>query len=177
LPYIYYARSKGAVVSLIPSLEDNLDDASFNELLKITYDEVPKELGVNFGRNSCPGCYQGNTTWAPSGVFIDQHTKDPNAVISNGLISNDGREYTYAAPGSAEFQRQSGLTLNDLRQVRDASAYLNSTFVLWSGKRQGLASYIPGTTVYPPASERVYAMPDFDEQRALLYFLREGLEP
>lgn len=177
VPYIYYARSRGAVISLIPSLEDNLDDRSFNELLKITYDEVPKDVGVNFGRNPCPGCYSGNTSWAPSGVFIDQHTKDTNGIILNGLISNDGREYSYAAPGSQEFERQSGLTLNNLRQVRDASFDANSTFVLWSGKRQGLASYVPGTTVYPPASERVYAMPDFNEQRALLYFLREGLEP
>jgi hypothetical protein len=170
IPTLRYAIRKGVVVSLIPSLEDNLDDASFQKLFDIILETLPPGMLVSIGRNPCPGCYPGNTIGTPPGLFVEEHTVNPFPRIRNGVVSNDGREYHFDERG---FDTERRLRLEDLRELRNNSAFLNNAFILWSGKRQGLHDYIPGTTTYPRPSERNYSIPGFAEQGAILQFLRE----
>lgn len=170
IPTLSYAIKKGAIVSLIPALEDNLDDTSFQKLLDLTYESLPPGMLLAVGRNPCPNCYRGNTIGAPSGLFIEEHTINPFPSIRNGVVSNDGREYHFDESG---FSTERKLRLEDLRELRNNSSFLNNVFILWSGKRQGLQNYIPGTTTYPKPSLRTYAKPSQAEQGAILRFLRE----
>lgn len=171
LPLVQYAIQKGAVVSLIPSLEDNLDDTSFQKLFDIILEMLPPGLPVSAGRNPCPSCYPGNTSGAPYGLFIEEHTINPVPRITDGVISNDGREYHFDEYSSST---QRKLRLEDLAPLRDNSSLSNNVFILWSGKRQGLHNYIPGTTTYPEPSQRSYSKPGLSEQAAILRFLREN---
>ncbi len=170
VPLLQYAIQKGAIVSLIPALEDNLDDTSFQKLLNIILETLPPGLMVAIGRNPCPNCYSGNTIGVPPGLFIEEHTINPFPQIRDGVISNDGREYHFDETFSSTERK---LRLEDLKELRNNSTYLNNAFILWSGKRQGLHDYIPGTTTYPKPSERTYSKPSLGEQGAILRFLRE----
>jgi hypothetical protein len=175
IPIAEYAIGKGAIVSFIPALEDNLDDTSFQKLFDLTLRELPPALPVAIGRNPCPSCYQGNTIGVPSGLFVEEHTVNPYPNIRDGVVSNDGRDYHFDEYSSGNTDRK--LRLEDLKQIRNSSSLMNNTFILWSGKRQGLQNYQPGTTVYPLPSERQYQMPSVQEQAAVLQFLREDLIP
>lgn len=152
LPIIRYLNSKGAKVQLIPALEDNLDDLSFQKMADLTLEVLPDDLLASIGRNPCPKCYQGNTSFVPNGYFHEVHSASPEAVVRDGIITNDGE----------------AASLGQLVAVRDRAAISNSQFVLWSAARQGLPSDL---RTYPEVDQRNYLIPDMAEQQELVRFL------
>lgn len=158
IPVLEAAAQYGAQVSLVLALEDNLTLQSFNALYDLTIETLPTMLPVSIGRNPCPGCYSGNDATIPTGVFEEKHTLSPHTNVRDGMITNDGRDYN-----SGELEK--------LAALRDRATSLNSAFILWSAERQGLNDYENG--IYPHPTERNYQMPSIEEQREMVYFLRE----
>lgn len=169
VPLMRYAVSRGAIVSVIPSLEDNLSNQAFNVMFELALDAVPADLPVAFGRSDCPSCYPGNEAGVPDGLFEDVHTSSPFISKKDGLVTNDGVDYVFDPTG---FDENGVLTLDDLKAVRDSSANTNNAFILWNAKRQGL----PGigddnrTIVHP--SKREFQIPTIAERLAIISFLR-----
>lgn len=172
IPLIRFAVSRGVEVRVIPYLEDNLSDRAFEVMLAVTRQELPEELPVVFGRNPCgPACFEGNEAGIPSGVFEEIHTASAEFQTRNGIVTNDGSEYS--SPATAP-DPQAQTCLAQLRLVRDAAASMNNSFILWSGRRQGLPADIEAQ-LFPLPSERIYQSPSEAEQVEIIEFLREGL--
>lgn len=153
IPVIRYANTRGVKVQLVPALEDNLDDASFQKIADLTLEALPNELVVSLGRNPCPRCYLGNTGTVPSGYFREVHTANAINVINDGVVTNDGED----------------ARLEELASVRDRAKNKNSQFILWNNKRQGLPNDL---RTYPTVDDRVYAIPDDNEYNEIVDFLR-----
>lgn len=153
IPVMRYAISKGAKIQIIPALEDNLDDSSFQKLSDLTLDVIPSGMMVSLGRNPCRRCYLGNTSSIPNGYFHEVHTSDASHVIADGVITNDGIN----------------VSLDKLVAARDESSKKNSQFVLWDRKRQGIPIDMK---TYPEVDQRTYQIPDQLEQKEILNFLR-----
>ncbi len=172
VPVIRYARSRGANVLLVPSLEDNLDDDSFKQLYQLTKDAVPPSLGVSYGRSPCPSCYSGNEAGVPQGVFLEAHTASPYFSVSHGIVSNDGEGYY--PPGINTKSPWNSVTLSELLPVQDKAADKMNIFILWSADRQGLGGNV-ALHVLPHPDARHYAVPGNEEQKEIISFLRDGL--
>ncbi len=166
VPVLRYANQRGASVSLVPVLDDNLDEGSLQTMLDLTLDVIPPSVFVNIGRNPCPGCFDGNSAGIPSGVFEELHTDWPAIGISGGLVSNDGRDYSSPASGN---ESGADTTLAELEAVRDVAGNGNNAFILWSAKRQGLAS---SHSSHPIPATRYYAPITPAERQELIDFLR-----
>ena len=162
LPLWTYAKEKGAVVTVVPVLEDNLTDEDFVRIAQLTVDAIPPALGVAVGRNPMPGAYKGNSSGVPLGYFREEHTSEP-AVIGGGITTNDGIDYENFVPAK---KNQKKTTLAALARTRDAARQADCSFILWSAKRQGFAHRTK------PASQRSYPLPDSAEKQELLAFLR-----
>lgn len=165
LPTIRFANEHGAIVNLIPALEDNLREKEFNKLYELALEVLPSDVSVSFGRSVCPSCYSGNDDAIPTGVFEEKHTSSPYVSVQDGTITNDGAEYVRESSATTN-----KLTLEDLALVQEHAGKLNNTFILWSGKRQGVYNGI-----YPNPKDRRYSMPSEEEQDELIRFLRDGL--
>ncbi|MCB0323318.1 MAG: hypothetical protein KDD69_07070 [Bdellovibrionales bacterium] len=166
VPVVRYALQRGAAVSLIPMLEDNLSDEAFRAMAELLLAVIPPDLTVAVGRNPCPGCYSGNDHGIPPGFFEELHTDWAGVGISNGIVTNDGRHYHSAAAPSTNAET----TLDELRAVRDAAGRNNNTFILWSAARQGLPE---SNGAHPLPSQRYYAPLAAAERSELIRFLRE----
>ena len=166
IPFIRYANVRGAVVSLIAGLEDNLDDEAFEKLYELAMDELPYDVYVSFGRNACAGCTSGSEDGVPDGVFSEIHTASQYFSTKDGVVTNDGREYTSAV---AEVEGAT-VTLSALKAVRDAATTKNDTFILWSGRRQGITTESKSMLIHP--DDREYDIPTLAERRELIKFLR-----
>ena len=167
VPILRYARQRGASVAVIPMLEDNLSDRAFDAMLELTLAVIPPSISISVGRNPCPGCYDGNGSRIPDGVFEELHTDWRGIGIQNGIVSNDGRNYSSPASG---IPLDADTTLDELRAVRDAAGNANNIFILWNAARQGL----PTTSgEFPVPSSRFYAPISSQERSELLSFLRE----
>ncbi|MCB0324618.1 MAG: hypothetical protein KDD69_13645 [Bdellovibrionales bacterium] len=165
LPVLRFAQERGAVISLLPMLEDNLDRESFEAVGELTLETLPVDLHVAVGRSPCPNCYAGNDAFIPEGYFFERHTASPYIDHRNGVVSNDGTTY--------RFQGGAGVaSLADLRSVRDAASATDNAFLLWSASRQGLPDQMNRTFLHP--DEREYELPSLAERHAILQFLREG---
>ena len=171
VPVLRYAQQRGAVISLVPALEDNLTNSAFKSMYDATLDVLPASLLVSVGRNACGyTCYDGNEVGVPDGVFKEVHTASPYNVAGGGISTNDGVDYTSAASPSTGAET----TLDALRSLRNAAGDNNSIFILWSAKRQGLSSNFRQSG-YPIPRERSYANISLRERSELIAFLREGL--
>ncbi|HQH27245.1 MAG TPA: hypothetical protein PLP17_07600, partial [Oligoflexia bacterium] len=97
MPLVSYAQTRGAVVYLLPALEDNFDYSTARVMEDLTLAAVPSWLPVALGRNPCPGCYDGNDASMVPGTFLDQHAHSAGQGIigSSGLVTNDGRTFTF----------------------------------------------------------------------------------
>lgn len=177
-PVAEFAIERGATVGLIPQLEDNLSDAAFQAMLELTLDELG-DLPVMMGRNKCfaPGyprrrepCVEGSELTVPEGVFPEAHSVGPFALISGGVISNDGIEYESPALGSVD---KAQTTLADIKNFKSVAHAAGNTFILWSGLRQGLVGNFQANP-FPLPSERTYAIPSSEEREELVTFLRGG---
>ncbi len=169
-PIILYAKSRGAIVFIIPMLEDNLDDDAFESMLALTKEALSEEAAADvfYGRNPCPSCYRGNTRHIPEGVFQEIHTNNSKFSVTKGLITNDGYSYCYKA-GDVSGSLKS---LNNLASVRDKATELNNTFILWHGAMQGLEPKFNG--YLPEPKERHYYIPSISERQEIIRFLRQG---
>jgi hypothetical protein len=165
-PSILYAQSRGAVVSIIPMLEDNLNDEAFEAMVDLTLEALPLNAYVSIGRNPCPSCEDGNSYGVPDGVFLEVHTASPYINLSDVVITNDG--YTYADSDSVT---PNSLTLGEMALLRDRAVDLNSVFILWNAKRQGLDTEFSGG-ILPEPAQRDYPIPSITERRELLDFLQ-----
>ncbi|MCC6932680.1 MAG: hypothetical protein IT292_05445 [Deltaproteobacteria bacterium] len=169
IPFIRYANARGAVVSLIPGLEDNLSNRAFQKLYSLALKELPTDVHVGFGRNACPSCSSGNEEYVPRGLFTEQHTDSRYFQARDGVVTNDGREYSspIMEVGNAR------VTLEALKAVRNAATKTNNTFILWSARRQGITQNSESMLVHP--RNRQYAVPTLEERRELIDFLRGDL--
>ena len=170
-PAMVYALNKGAVVNLVPMLEDNLQRRSFNRLSEIILDELPAGLEVALGRNPCPRCYPGNDDYVPTGFFAEHHPELPalRFDVVDGVMSNDGVDVGFT-PGEVGGRVQSLATIAGLRDTATAQ---NSLFLFWNAEYQGLQSSrsgISGTAVSP--TDRPYAVPTQVEKNAIIQLLR-----
>ena len=169
IPFIRYASSKGAVVSLIPALEDNLDNESFDKLYQLALDALPYDISVAFGRNACEGCYSGNESGTPDGLFKEVHIAYPKFSLEDGVVTNDGRNYSSAVNP----KNKGSVSLETLAEVRDRATLLNDTFILWDAERQGITTETKSMLVAP--SDRKYIIPPMKERTEIIDFLRGGL--
>lgn len=170
-PVIEYAASKGAVISVAPMLEDNLDNDSFEALAELTLKSLPPDVNVLMGRCPCPGCYDGNDHKIPSGFFRESHSIKNADNLKDSLITNDGdvTEFDFRN-GNA----RNALNLDDLREARDASSKNNNVFILWTASYQGLYYDNNGSAIRVTAAKRKYAIPSMAEKSWLINFLRDG---
>ena len=150
----------GGQAFVVPQLEDNQTDESFKMMLQLCRDALPPDLPVHFGRNPCISCYPGNQGGLPVGCFLEEHHHSSSCTftVENGIVANDG--CTYAFPGEQPVFTPY-LPLADLAGVQSRTGRLNSTFLLWSAKYQGL-----GLKNQKP-KDRDYILPT-DEEKALL---------
>ena len=155
----------GVQLSIIPMLEDNLDDESFQAVAEIVQTEF-KGLSYRIGRNPCSDCYPGNGRRLPSGFFLEVHTSDPNHVPLNGSVSNDGEDVSFDGHEGSQ-------PLSTLKRVRDAARAKGTVFFLWNAEYQGLrvsGGKITGNEV--SADKRPYPIPTEEEAEALTEFLK-----
>ena len=175
VPVLRFARSRGAVLSIAPALEDNLSNRAFEAMLQLTEDAIPADLPVAIVRNACPGCYAGNGNEVPAGVLEEVHTTSPFFDTKDGIVTNDGVSYFF--PQSEEdfaIDSSSELALEDLAPVRDAAEATNSAFILWKSEWQGLPQSPNTASRFAAPSERNYEMPSLDLRRKVILFLRAG---
>jgi|GEM_PF-4019412 len=168
MPVLAYAASRNAEITLVPMLEDNLDNSSFDEMLALAKEVVPVSLKVNFGRNPCPRCYPGNQDGTPEGMLSEVHTANTDFTSMNFLVSNDGIDFAWPSSEAGGVV----LTLDQLIPARDKAADLNIPFILWSGKRQGLVFKPSGADAPLASTDRSYGMPSMQERRAIVRFLQ-----
>lgn len=163
MPLVSYAQTQGAIVYLIPMLEDNLDYNSARKIEDLTLTAVPSFLSVALGRNPCPGCYPGNDGSIPAGLFEDQHISSAYQGVrtTNGLVTNDGASVVFphdTAPPSPS------IPLDQLTGVISQAAARNNAFVIWRREYQGQSRTDPGA--------RNYAMPTAADEQVLLQVLQ-----
>ncbi len=156
----------GGQVSVVPQLEDNQTDKSFAILLEISRAALPQDLPIRFGRNPCVSCYPGNQGGLPAGCFLEEHHHSANTdfTLRDGVLSNDG--CTYSFPGETPLYLPR-LPLADFANVQSRSGLMNSTFILWNAKYQGLTDR--GTD----PEGRDYAMPTEVEREIIVKFLQK----
>ena len=170
IPFIRYANSRGAQVSLVMGLEDNLSRQAFNKLYSLANEALPSDLQVSLGRNACEGCYSGNDGYVPKGAFTEKHLATSSFWDRDGMITNDGQDYSSPNSPGNKFLN---LTLDDLRGVQERAGALNNAFILWSAERQGLPENSKSLNIAP--KDRVYVVPSYKERLELIEFLKEGL--
>lgn len=156
----------GGQTLIVPQLEDNQTDKSFAAMLELTRSALPQDLAIRYGRNPCVGCYPGNEGGLPAGCFLEEHhhSASTDFTVNDGVVSNDG--CTYAFPGEKPAFSPS-LPLENFTGVQSKTGQMNSIFVLWSAKYQGLSNKSV------PPDQRNYVMPTEDEKKALIGFLQK----
>jgi len=172
IPVISQITARGGSVSIVPMLEDNLDDAAFNSMVALTLEALPDSVLVSIGRNSCVGdCPAGLETSVPEGIFLEVHTGEADEIfIQRGIISNDGWEYHSPVTGYFD---GAVYTLRHITLSRDAAGAAGNAYVLWSSRRQGLPPAIQPDS-FPTPSGRDYVVPSEAEIVELITFLRGG---
>lgn len=167
IPVIECIQELGGHTRVVPQLEDNQTDVSFDKMINLLQEVIPAQLQVELGRNPCVGCYPGNQGTIPAGCFAEYHlhTAATGFDMKNGVLSNDG--CTYVFPGETPGWSPN-LPLEKFEGVQQRAGELHNWFILWSAKYQGL-----GTSSKPP-TDRDYPVPTDREKQLLLSFLQQG---
>ena len=158
-PVLRYAEQRGAQISLVPMLEDNLNREAFMKMAQLTFEALPPDISASIGRSPCPGCYSGNDDDLPPGVFMESHSIAEGSSIHDSVITNDGQDFS----------------LDRLRAARDSAEANNNIFIVWDSARQGRTKDANGRILRKPTNQRTYAIPDSVERQQLISFLRDGL--
>jgi hypothetical protein len=163
LPLVSYAQSQGAIVYLIPMLEDNLDYNSARKMEDLTLATVPSFLSVALGRNPCPGCYSGNDASIPAGIFEDQHISSAyqGVHITNGLVTNDGASVVFPHDSATP---SPSIPLDQLTGAISQAAARNNAFVIWRRDYQGQSR--------TDTASRTYVVPTPADEQVLLQVLQ-----
>ena len=148
---------------LIPGLEDNMPDWTFQNVLSLTKEVAGNE--VSYGRNPCLNCYDDNGSYIPPGVIEESHPSGFYSGTAYGIVFTDGRSYTFSTEPSSE------TPLSALTALRNDSQNSANIFLLWTGKYQGVVSSGDRIVLRPPPDERTYATPSAAEISALISFL------
>jgi len=148
-------------------LEDNLDKASFEEMVSLVSQTVPSDLEVYYLRNACPGCYAGNDSSTPFGVSFETHTGSTSPNPGAAVVTNDGVDYFDANLAIKSRSGMPAVSLDSLRITRDQSSQNQQVFILWNASRQGISE--TGLSV---PEERTYQMPGIKERQSLIEFLQ-----
>ncbi len=154
----------GTTFVLIPELEDNLTDFSFNTMLALTA-EVAGD-SVVYGRNPCPGCHDGNGEGIPPGVIEDVHAAIASFEVTGGMVTNDHTPYRYS------FEPGPGFSLADLTHTRNLAEAQGDLFILWNAAYQGLPVQDNEVVGRPDPNVRHYVVPTPAEAVELMAFLR-----
>jgi hypothetical protein len=162
-------RKIGGVVTLAPALEDNLTNKAFNRFVEIIGNAIPGDLPIQLVRNACTNCYPGNEGAVPKGVLRESHGLTLSPGLKGGLFSNDGKpdmtDLSAAAPSNSR--------RSQLASLRNRAAQQNTSFFLWSAKRQGLRARGDNLLGFEvPANKRKYPRPTAAEREELMRFLR-----
>lgn len=165
-PLIDYANSRGAIVYIMPMLEDNLDYNSAREMEALIQETILPEISYALGRNPCPNCYSGNDGSIARGTFFDDHIGSANDQFShtNGLVVNDGKSFNY----SFEARDSKNLTFKELLTLIERAKSTNNTFVIWKRQYQGVAHNF----VLNDPNNRTYKEISPQEKTALMGILR-----
>lgn len=148
LPVLDFSKQNEIKISISPVLEDNLDDASFRSILKLTK-EVFGNYDIRYLRNPCSDCFAGNTAKVPKGVGKELHHIGKYLKTRNGIVSNDGWGYVYfngekkeeiKLPYRIKGREEKAVTLDEISNLADISEKLNNTFLLWIAKYQQTVS-------------------------------------
>ena len=167
---------KKLTISVVPMLEDNLDDNSFRSLLSLTKRSLPTPYIQKWVRSPCGDCYYGNTRESPSGVASEQHRVKANFVTKQGVISNDGWGYVYfnenekielKNPVTHSDRQEAAVSLEDLRPMMTRAGRQKDLFLLWIAKYQ---QTLPGSRSTKPADRR-FPIPTDSEINAISGFL------
>jgi hypothetical protein len=164
-PIIRLIGKLGGQALLVPQLEDNQTDTSFAVMLKLVGSALASAATARLGRNPCVGCWPGNGGKVPPGCFAEEHhhSAATDFSVEHGVVSNDGCTYAFTGEQPVFLPY---LPLTRLAGVQSRTGALNSIFLLWSAKYQGL-----DTKNLPPA-QRNYVMPPTAEQEQLVAFLQ-----
>lgn len=164
IPVMEANHRLGGVTRVVPQLEDNQTDASFEVMGALLKPVLPTSLGVQVGRNPCPTCWPGNGADVPKGMFLEEHTHGVLSRTMDGVVSNDGM--TYLFPGeTSQYPRK--MKLENVKPIMRKANQDNSWFVLWSAKYQGLGGGSPKDPY-----TRDYKKPTHAERTALVEFLQ-----
>ncbi|MDZ4787055.1 MAG: hypothetical protein SGJ02_13360 [bacterium] len=166
-PVFYYNKQLNPLNKnkAIVMLEDNLDAESYRTMRAIARDVLGNL--VQFVRNPCPGCYQGNDTDS-AGDQIEMHNPENFSSLSaNDGYSFDGTQFLYPGESGEGIPYDSAKSLAQQSQRRNLSY-----FGIWRSSWQGLNS---GALVHP--DNRTYHVPSTSELEHDAILLREGLIP
>ena len=157
MPLFVAAAGKGAVISIVPMLEDNLDLPAFLEMVRIIDRVIGGAFPYSIVRNPCPRCSKGADSEIPAGCFKEGHSLSSANKISDGVITNDG---------------QSDLTKEELQTALRGAGSNRNVFIIWDAARQGLKEISKGRFARVIPDERNYKIPDPNEVVELKTLLR-----
>lgn len=168
VPVMRFAAERGAVISIVPMLEDNLTEDSFSALSQLVLDELPRDIPVSLGRNAC-GCSTGSDEQTPVGFFKETHDAGAAGRFQSGIVTNDGVMDALDLP---EGSGRHFLSLDELVRARDDSQRELNAFILWGATRQGLYPNGNGGLLRQEPAKRSYAIPDETQRSRIVAFLR-----
>ena len=176
-PLLQELADKGVIISISPMLEDNFDDASFNEILSLTKSGLPRAIDFKFVRSTCSDCFIGNGRGIPAGVSREEHRADLNFQFKEGVISNDGWGYI-KFPGDIvakipnpvshkDGRVEKIIELKDLKGALSRAKKNRNMLLVWFSKYQGT---LPGNRS-ANVDKRRYPAPSKAEKALISKFL------
>lgn len=173
VPLLREATQRGAFISIVPMLEDNLDARSFKSLAELVKGAIPADIRYELGRNPCKGCSRGADGDIPEGLFAESHSARASNTPRRGVLSNDG--HLYCLDESCADHDQ--VPLRELQEAARRAAENQTVYLLWTGSWQGVVTGSDDAggakTVLRRPEERQYPLPTPVERSALIRFLRD----
>jgi hypothetical protein len=149
---------------LVPGLEDNMTDATFQAMLDLT--KAVSGDAVGYARSACTGCAPGNSGGIPYGVMKEVHTANSNHGVTQGIVTNDGDAYAFSSGPS-----YGAYPLSRLVSTKNAAQAQGNAFLAWTAKYQGIPikkGKLAGRAV---PNKRVYPVPTASERNDLLQLM------
>jgi len=147
---------------VVVMLEDNLNVESYRVMRSLAAAELSDN--VQFIRNPCPKCYEGNDSDSLGDAVEFHHTNDLVKLDSGDGFTLDGQSYSFL------WENKTGLTSDGVKSVVNVLKSKKAAFFgLWRSERQG----IYGTKLHPDL--RNYEVPTYEQVQVEMEILREGL--
>ena len=148
----------------IMMLEDNLDSDAYQEMRVLARSVLGSS--VTYMRNPCPGCYEGNDTYA-FGDRVEMHNPAIISSLESGdAFTMDGKGLLYSD------EIGNGLPVNVTHALLLQSLERNLAYYgLWRAVRQGLTG---SKRVHP--DQRNFEVPSLEQIEQEIELLRTGLD-